>query len=338
MTGQPPPLDSDLRILSDQYAKGITRVQELAYDLKISQVMSRNVISVTPDMRMVDAVDVFRKNHISGAPVLNVDKDLIGIISMETLIRALCDFQQYAFVEQYMSPLVITVQENEALVVALERFTKAQVGRLPVLDQDGKVVGMLTKSDITRGVLIALQSDIQQEELRRYRASHLFEDIISDRTSLVLRYDIKAGNFIHGGDASSKIKRALIRLGANAQLARRCGIAIYEAEMNLIIHTHNGGILRVQIEPFRILIRATDDGPGIADVQQALQPGFSTAPEEIREMGFGAGMGLPNMQRCVDRLSIEPSQTGGTRLEMEIFLQPEEGFRDGKSSKKEETS
>jgi anti-sigma regulatory factor (Ser/Thr protein kinase) len=231
-----------------------------------------------------------------------------------------------------MSPFVITVQEHEAVVVALERFSKSKVGRLPVVDAEGKLIGMLTKGDITRGVLENLQNDIQQEELRRYRASHLFEDIISDRTSLILRYDIKQGDFFSGGNASSKIKRALIRLGASPQLARRCGIAIYEAEMNLIIHTTNGGILRVQIEPYRILIRTTDDGPGIPDVQAALRPGFSTATEEVREMGFGAGMGLPNMQRCVDRLAIDSTPTGGTRLEMEIFLQDADSFQKGKTT------
>jgi hypothetical protein len=84
------------------------------------------------------------------------------------------------------------------------------------------------------------KKDYREEEIRRYRASHLFEDIISDRTSLILRYRIKARDFTQGGNASSNIKRALLRLGANPQLARRCGIAIYEAEMNLIIHTIDG--------------------------------------------------------------------------------------------------
>ena len=97
----------------------------------------------------------------------------------------------------------------------------------------------------------------------RYRASHLFEDIISDRTSLILRYTIQKGDFTHGGTASSYIKRALLRLGANPQIARRCGIAAYEAEMNLIIHTTNGGMIRVEIEPHQITLEAYDDGPGI---------------------------------------------------------------------------
>src|SRR5690606_37190328 len=122
--------------------------------------------------------------------------------------------------------------------------------------------------------------------VRRYRASHLFEDIESNRTSVILRYDIERYDFTHDGYASSNIKRALLRLGANQQLARRVGIAIYEAEMNLIIHTNNGGSIHVEIEPSQISIYVWDNGPGIEDLNLAMQPGYSTATDEIRELGF----------------------------------------------------
>jgi anti-sigma regulatory factor (Ser/Thr protein kinase) len=187
-------------------------------------------------------------------------------------------------------------------------------------------VGIITKGDITRGLLEALQRAYHQEEIIRYRASHLFEDIISDRTSLILRYKIKPRDFNHGGTASSNIKRALLRLGASPQIARRCGIAIYEAEINLIIHTNNGGTIRVEIEPHQISMEAYDDGPGILDVNLAQQPGYSTASEEVREKGFGAGMGLTNIKRCVDEMKLESSSTRGTNLRMKIFLHDEDAF------------
>jgi anti-sigma regulatory factor (Ser/Thr protein kinase) len=141
-----------------------------------------------------------------------------------------------------------------------------------------------------------------------------------------LRYTIKPRDYTHGGAASSNIKRALIRLGANTQIARRCGIAIYEAEMNLIIHTTHGGTIRVEIEPHQISMETTDDGPGIMDVDQAIKPGFSTASQEVREKGFGAGMGLNNIQRCVDDMRLESSTVKGTTLRMKIFLKEHEGF------------
>jgi anti-sigma regulatory factor (Ser/Thr protein kinase) len=200
---------------------------------------------------------------------------------------------------------------------------------LVVVNEAGQLVGIITKGDVTRGLLGALQYDYQAEEVRRYRASHLFEDIISDRTSLILRYQIRPRDFTHGGTASSHIKRALLRLGANPQIARRCGIAIYEAEMNLIIHTTNGGEVRIEIEPYQILMETVDTGPGIADTELAMKPGFSTAPPEIRELGFGAGMGLKNIQRCVNELVLESKLGQGTRLQMKIYLQPEETFSEG---------
>jgi anti-sigma regulatory factor (Ser/Thr protein kinase) len=221
------------------------------------------------------------------------------------------------------------------VIEALKVFVNSNVGRLPVVNADGELAGILTKGDITRGLLRALQRNYQVEEMRTYRASHLFEDIESDRSSLILRYNIKQGDFLHGGAASSNIKRALLRLGANPQIARRIGIAVYEAEMNLVIHTTNGGILRVEIEPHRISVEATDDGPGIADVQLAMKPGYSTASEEIRELGFGAGMGLVNIARCVDNMILESQLGKGTKLKMKLFLEKEESVGEGYSGNKE---
>jgi CBS domain-containing protein/anti-sigma regulatory factor (Ser/Thr protein kinase) len=315
------------RVVTDEDAHSISRVEELSYELKIGDVMQREVSTIAPDMQMVEALALFRQARISGAPVMSGDK-MIGILSLEDLIHAMERGNGHARVRSYMSTDVLTVHAYEPVVKALEAFERTPVGRFPVLDENDRLVGILTKGDITSGTLKALQSDYRAEEVRRYRASHLFEDIVSDRTSLILRYHIRPRDFTHGGQASSRIKRALLRLGANAQLARRCGIAIYEAEINLIIHTTNGGVVWVEIEPNQITMTTVDDGPGIADVSLARQAGWSTATAEIREMGFGAGMGLKNIERCVDEMTLESKAGAGTRLEMKIFLPPEESFRE----------
>ncbi|MCS6992633.1 MAG: CBS domain-containing protein [Anaerolineales bacterium] len=315
------------RIITDKDAREISRVEELSYDLKISEVMTRNVKTVSPDMPMNAVLEILRVNRISGVPVLE-HGDLVGILSIEDLVRCMEKNELHFPVSAYMSRNIVSVNAYDSVVKAIETFSTQRKGRLPVVDEAGKLVGIITKGDITRGVLNALQRDYHEEELRRYRASHLFEDITSDRTSLILRYNIKPRDYLNGGQASSHIKRALLRLGANPQLARQCGIAIYEAEMNLIIHTTHGGIIRVQIEPHRILMQTTDDGPGIEDVQKALTPGWSTASQEVRDMGFGAGMGLVNIQRCVDRMELESAPGKGTRLTMEIILRPEERFKE----------
>lgn len=314
------------RNITEHNAQNITRVEELAYDLKISDVMTREIKSLSPTETMRAVVDLLRQNRISGAPIMD-GGTLVGVISQEDLMRALADHDRDALISKYMSTDVITVKSYEPVIKALEVFTRTNVGRLPVVDEHGNLVGMITKGDITRGVLTAIRRDYQEEEIRRYRASHLFEDIISDRTSLILRYKIKQGDFVNGGQASSHIKKALLRLGSPPQLARQCGIAVYEAEMNLIIHSTNGGVLRVQVEPHRILMQTSDDGPGIPDVKQALTPGWSTASPLARSMGFGAGMGLVNIQRCVDKMDLESTVGKGTRLLMEIHLRPDEKFK-----------
>jgi CBS domain-containing protein/anti-sigma regulatory factor (Ser/Thr protein kinase) len=307
------------RTITDQDAHDINRVEELSYDLKIHEVMSTELRTTTPDMPLSDVLEILRINRISGVPVLQ-DDEMVGIISLEDIVHAMYKDGLNATVSKYMTREVVTVASYESVIKAIETFTLSRLGRLPVVDENNKLVGMITKGDITRGILVALQKDYQEEEVRRYRASHLFEDIISDRTTLVLRYNIKARDFNHGGNASSNIKRALTRLGADPQITRRCGIAVYEAEMNLIIHTNNGGILKLEVEPHRITMSTVDDGPGIPDITQALQPGYTTATEQVREMGFGAGMGLVNMKRCVDTMELESIMGKGTKLVMRILV------------------
>jgi CBS domain-containing protein/anti-sigma regulatory factor (Ser/Thr protein kinase) len=319
------------RPITDQDAQNITRVEELAYELRVQEVMTGDLKALSPEQSMRIALDLFRTAKISGAPVV-CNNELVGVISLEDLIRCLTNNDLDSTVESYMSRTLVTVNRTEPVVEALKLFVESRHGRLPVVDDDGQPIGILTKGDITLGLLKALQRDYQVEEVRVYRASHLFEDINSDRTSLILRYAIKQGDFTHGGAASSYIKRALMRLGANPQIARRCAIAAYEAEMNLIIHTTNGGIIRVEIEPHQITMEAYDDGPGIKDIELAMRPGYSTATEEIRELGFGAGMGLVNIHRCVDSMKLESTWGKGTRLRMKLFLQKPESFTTDKES------
>ena len=307
------------RPITDHDANEINRVEELSYDLKIREVMSTVLKTASTDMPLSKVLDILRINRISGLPVVENDQ-LVGVLSLEDIVRALQKNDLSALTSQYMTRDVVTVSSYDSIVNALRTFTEKQLGRLPVVDENHNLVGMITKGDITRGILVALQRDYKEEEVRRYRASHLFEDIVSERTTLVLRYTIKARDFTQGGKASSHIKRALLRLGADPQITRRCSIAVYEAEMNLIIHTTNGGILKLEVEPHRITMSATDDGPGIPDIQRVFQPGYSTATEQVREMGFGAGMGLVNMKRCVDTIDLDSTVGKGTKLVMRIFI------------------
>lgn len=133
--------------------------------------------------------------------------------------------------------------------------------------------------------------------------------------SLHFKFDVQGGDFTKAGDASSRVKRILQQIGVDLNTVRRVAIACYEAEMNVVIHAHKGTVtLDADIE--RVLIVVDDEGPGIEDIEQAMVPGFSTAPDYVREMGFGAGMGLPNMKNCSSELDIKSQKNVGTTVRM----------------------
>jgi len=299
-----------------------TRTQELIYELPIERVMKKEVISVSPQTSILELKEILRLNRISGVPVLE-GRQLVGIISIADLIKALEKGELQARVGEKMIPRPITVKEKESVAEAVRKFALHKVGRLPVINEEGEVKGILTAGDITQGLLRSLSLDREGEEIRRYRARQLFGDIVSDQTSLILRYRVTPRDFKKGGSASSKLKRALSRLGARPEVMRRVAIASYEAEMNLVIHTDRGGEIEAEIRPGMIRLLVTDEGPGIADIDRAMSPGFSTAPHWIRELGFGAGMGLANIKRCVDDLTLESTLEVGTRLEMFISINQE---------------
>jgi CBS domain-containing protein len=299
-----------------------TKIQELIYELPIERVMKKNVIWVSPDTLMTELKEVLRINRISGVPVLEGGR-LVGVISIEDLIKALVEGDTQAPVKKRMTTKPITVRRSDSVVEAVKKFTQYKVGRLLVVNDQGELAGILTGGDITRGLLEAISLDYHAEEISRYRAKHIFEDIVSDQTSLILRYSVKSKDFKSGGRASSKLKRALDRLGAIPEVIRRVAISAYEAEMNLIIHADEGGELIAEMQPDVIRITVTDHGPGIPDVNQAMSPGFSTAPNWIRELGFGAGMGLANIKKCADYMKLESQAGVGTQLEIVIYLKPE---------------
>ena len=141
--------------------------------------------------------------------------------------------------------------------------------------------------------------------------------------AMVDSYQVKAGDFRTAGEASAAIKRKLKQLGIDSAILRRISVASYEVELNLIIHSL-GGTLTMEMTPRELHLTSRDIGPGIADVEKALEEGFSTAGEEARDLGFGAGMGLPNMRRNADVFSITSEPGKGTLIDMRFFLQPAE--------------
>jgi anti-sigma regulatory factor (Ser/Thr protein kinase) len=132
-------------------------------------------------------------------------------------------------------------------------------------------------------------------------------------------FEIQGGDFYNAGRVSTDIKAILRQLGIGAAMVRRLTIAAYEAEMNVVMYARNGRA-RLEVSPQAIRLRFRDSGPGIADIDLAMQEGYSTATEAMREMGFGAGMGLPNIKKNADAFEIRSEVGAGTELEIEVRI------------------
>ena len=137
--------------------------------------------------------------------------------------------------------------------------------------------------------------------------------------TMKLHFDVSGDDFTRAGEASGKVKSKLKQLGIASDAVRRVAIALYEGEINLVIHA-GGGEIDVEISPENIKMTLSDKGPGIADVEKAMTEGFSTATENIRSLGFGAGMGLPNMKKYSDEMKIDTEIGVGTTIFMQVNL------------------
>lgn len=130
-------------------------------------------------------------------------------------------------------------------------------------------------------------------------------------------YEVRGGDFSSAGEASSSVKKMLRQLSVDPAIIKRVVVALYEAEVNIVAHAHRGTI-HIEVSGEGVKMRLEDEGPGIPDVRLAMTPGYSTASPQVREMGFGAGMGLPNISDNADRLSIDSVVGKGTTIEIDI--------------------
>ena len=138
-------------------------------------------------------------------------------------------------------------------------------------------------------------------------------------TCMKLHYDVREGDFTVAGEASTAVKKVLKQLGFSSDVIRRVAVAMYECEINMVIHAC-GGEIDVEISPEKIRMVHKDKGPGIKDIEKAMQEGYSTADEKVRELGFGAGMGLPNMKRYTDNMKMTTEIGKGTTVDMTVFV------------------
>lgn len=292
--------------------------QELLFELRVADVMRTDVIMVSPDQCMGDLHALLRDHQISGTPVVDQGR-LVGVISIEDLIGWLNSGGADATIRDHMTPSPECLHPDMLLVHAIGQFETSGFGRYPVVEPGSDLLlGILTKGLIIEGMLQRLAKELQDEEIRRYRASHFFQDISAEYKEIYLTYEIVGKDFDKAGSGSTQIKKNLKRLGIRPDIIHRLAIASYEAEINSVIYS-DGGVMAFRVTPDEICMKVKDRGPGIEDVELAMQPGWSGAADWVREMGFGAGMGIPNIRRNADKFELESIPGVGTTLSIRIF-------------------
>ncbi|MDR0302677.1 MAG: CBS domain-containing protein [Treponema sp.] len=288
-------------------------VLEMIHQLKVKDVMTTAVLTGSKNQTLRHIQALLRENKVAGIPIVE-GKHLVGIVSTEDIINALEKGYIDSPVEERMIRNVISLQDDMPLTFAISYLNKYRYGRFPVLNKDHELVGILTSTDVIRSLLIEMNREVLRLEKMQKTTSHAAVSKYSEMEFTTAHYDFELA-----GRASTEIKKALKQRNFDPKLIRRVAIASYELEINQVVHS-NGGVMRCSILPDKVVITASDSGPGIEDVSLALKEGYSTANEYVRSIGFGAGMGLANTKRVSDEFSIESAIGKGTIVRSVVFV------------------
>jgi CBS domain-containing protein/anti-sigma regulatory factor (Ser/Thr protein kinase) len=286
---------------------------------KVSDFMTKPPITLQRNHTMAEAKNLMRIHRISGIPIVDKIGVLRGIISLENIIIALEKGYINEPVRKYMVKDVEWLLDDMHISAAMQFFNKHEYGRYPVIDREIKVVGVVTHRDLMSFLYkrlgsIYLHNKIRDEKLQHRKKFESPEKIVSDYSFL---FNINTTDIDQAGEGSSLFKKFLQEKKFPKDATRRASISLYEAEVNVVIHAGGNGTIRAYLKGNKVYIVITDNGLGIDDIDLAVQPGFTTATDEIRERGFGAGMGLANIKKYTDKLVILSSKTG-TKIEMVI--------------------
>jgi CBS domain-containing protein/anti-sigma regulatory factor (Ser/Thr protein kinase) len=296
----------------------VSVAQVLVYELRVRDAMTKPAVTASPGDSLRAIQHLMKTHCISGVPILQ-NGVLTGLVSIEDIINALDHGYVNDPAERWMTRNIVTLRDHFSLVRAVAEFDRHGFGRFPVLNSRGELVGILTHGDITACLMQHLEK--RAEESAANEAA-LFSGQIHDleRTkSVVMRTKVKAGNYDSAGKISQRMRRILRVRGVDPGIQRRAAIIAYEAEMNIVIHSV-GGDISVVVSPEKVVIEAVDRGPGIENIDLAMKEGWSTAGPLARELGFGAGMGLPNVKKCSDKFEIHSKMSAGTHLHSEVLL------------------
>jgi CBS domain-containing protein/anti-sigma regulatory factor (Ser/Thr protein kinase) len=289
---------------------------ELIFRLKIKDVMSCDLVTAAKNESLRTIQHRMKDENITGVPIVE-EKRLLGVVSMHDILTAFDEGTIDEAAEFHMSRDIKVLEDDMPLSFAINYFNKFRYGRFPVLNRNRELCGIITIRDINTTLLREVNRVVEELE------EELHQSAKDDQGVASLQHYVMRHDFENAGKASADIKKLLKSHGLDAKQIRRAAVASYELEMNLVVHS-NGGKLLFRMDAERILIRAVDTGPGIPDVDQALVVGFTTANEWIRSLGFGAGMGLANVQRVSDEFTLTSTMGKGTEARALIYRQKEE--------------
>ena len=291
-----------------------TVILELIFRLKIKDVMTRNVRTAGKKCSMREIQKIMKEEHITGLPITEKSR-LCGIVSMEDVLSVMDQGLIEEEAGKHMTRNVIVLEEDMPLSFAINYMDKYHYGRFPVLNMNKELTGIITSRDIVNHLLLEMNREMTRlEEL-------VPRNEAADSSSQEMSFLCHRFDFENAGKASTEIKKALKKRGVDRKIIRRIAVASYELEINQVVHSL-GGRMSFVIDPDKVKIIAADSGPGIPKVEDALTEGYSTANDWIRSLGFGAGMGLPNIKRVSDEFSITSSTEEGTTVTSVIFTTP----------------
>jgi CBS domain-containing protein/anti-sigma regulatory factor (Ser/Thr protein kinase) len=283
--------------------------------LKVRDVMTRDLVTVARRDTMRRARQLMKSRAITGLPVVENHR-LFGIVSMDDIVDAIETGGLEDPVESHMATRVVVLEEEMPLSLGASYFEQYAFGRFPVLDTHRRTTGILTSRDVSNALLREVFREFDQLEARAQTPPSAFADLVQ------MQFGVKRHDFDRAGKVSYELKRVLKARALDATAIRRIATASYEMEMNLIVHSL-GGAMDCWVADKWVEVSARDTGPGIANVEQALVEGFSTATEWIKSLGFGAGMGLSNIRRVSDEFDLQSQPGAGTFVRSRIYLSPQ---------------
>lgn len=292
-------------------------------NLDASSIMSTAAYALHPEDRVAAARILMRENSISGVPIVDAGFRLVGLISMSKIIEALADGRLADSVDSVMTRDVVALHAHDSLETILSCFQRFKFGRFPVVEDDGKLVGMIADTDVLSAIVRSFYSVYVHDQRRMITLGNFSALSKEFENSAEFVYDISCAGLQNAGGGSARLKAFLQSKGFSESVIRRASVCAYEAEINVCIHAGGNGSLRAIAREGEIIVRVEDNGPGIENIDLAMKEGWSTATDAIRELGFGAGMGLPNIRRFSDHLVIISGKDKPTKVEM-VFLESKE--------------